>query len=89
MRTRTILIGALLLASAGMARAQEPQQQPSPAQTTAQAQTMATPAASFVPKLGKIDFGYRGESLSGDEARYDRFRDLRDGAYVSRLQLAK
>lgn len=88
MRTRTILIGALLLASAGMAQGQE-QQQPNPAQTTAQTQTMATPAASFVPKLGKIDFGYRGESLDGDEARYYRFRDLRDGAYVSRLMLAK
>jgi MtrB/PioB family decaheme-associated outer membrane protein len=85
MRTRTIVLGALLLASAGIAQAQDTQQQ-----TTGQvAPQMATPASSFIPKFGKIDFGYRGDDITGDEARYNRFRDLRDGAYVSRFQVAK
>jgi len=84
MRTRTILIGALLLASAGLAQAQDQQQQ-----TTAAAQTMATPASSFVPKYGQVDFGYRGGNISGDEARYNRFRDFRDGPFLDRLRLER
>jgi MtrB/PioB family decaheme-associated outer membrane protein len=87
MRTRTILIGALLLASAGLAQAQDQQQQTTAGQTTATAQTPATPAASFVPKYGQVDFGFRGDSLSGDESRYNRFRDLRNGVFVDRFQL--
>ncbi len=84
MRTRTILIGALLLAPAGLAQAQDQQQQ-----TTAAAQTTATPASSFIPKYGQVDFGYRGDSISGDEARYNRFRDLRNGAFIGRLRLER
>ena len=85
MRTRMILTGALLLASAGLAQAQGQQQQQQPPTTAAQ--TTATPASSFTPKYGQVDFGYRGDSLSGDEARYNRFRDLRDGAFVDRFRL--
>ena len=84
MRTRTFVLGALLLASAGLAQAQEQQQ------TTGQTvPTMATPASSFQPKFGKVDFGFRAEDLSGDEARYNRFRDTRDGAYLSRFTFGK
>lgn len=85
MRTRTILIGALLLASAGLAQGQEQQQQQSNGQTAA----APAPASTFTPKWGKIDFGYRGDSVSGDEARYNRFRDLRDGATISRFQISR
>jgi MtrB/PioB family decaheme-associated outer membrane protein len=72
MRTRTaILTGALLLASAGFARAQQTQQtQPTPA-----------PAAS-TPKFGQVDFGFRADSTDGDVARYNRFRDLRQGGFL-------
>jgi MtrB/PioB family decaheme-associated outer membrane protein len=84
MRTRTILIGALLLASAGLAQAQD-QQQP----TNGASQTVATPASSFTPTLGTVDFGYRSDSTRGDYARYSRFRDLRDGAFLDRFQFEK
>ena len=74
-------------ASAGLDRpcAGQDQQQ----QTTTAAQTRATPASSFIPKYGQVDFGYRGDSISGDEARYNRFRDLRQGAFVDRFRLEK
>ena len=87
MRTRTILIGALLLASAGLAQAQDQQQQAAP-QTTA-AQTKATPASSFVPKYGTVDFGFRADNLDGDEARYNRFHDYRPGGFVDQFRFEK
>jgi MtrB/PioB family decaheme-associated outer membrane protein len=85
MRTRTItLIGALLLVSAGLAQAQN-QQQPA----NGEAQTTATPASSFTPTLGQFDFGYREDATRGDYARYSRFRDLRDGAFLDRFRFDK
>ena len=89
MRTRTILIGALLLASAVIAQAQAQEQQQTTGQAGAPARTIATPASSFQPQFGKVDFGYRGNAITGDEARYNRFRDRRDGAYVSRFLFTK
>src|SRR6185503_17801030 len=81
MRTRMmILIGALLVASAPSAQAQDAK----PAPATPQ------PAVSTVtPQFGTIDFGYRGTSFTGDEARYNRYRDLRDGPYVNKFRFAK
>ena len=54
----------------------------------AQQQTQTTPAAGLLrpanPNLfGQIDFGGRVSGIDGDEARYQRFRDLRDGAFVN------
>jgi len=81
MRTRMmILIGALLVTSATYAQAQDTK--PAPAQTQ---QAVST----FTPQFGNIDFGYRGTSFTGDEARYNRYRDLRDGAYVDRFRFAR
>jgi MtrB/PioB family decaheme-associated outer membrane protein len=82
MRTRTmILIGAaLLVTSARYAQAQDTKPAP------AQAQTATT---SFTPNLGLIDFGYRGTSFTGDEARYNRYRDLRDGPTINKFRLVK
>jgi MtrB/PioB family decaheme-associated outer membrane protein len=80
MRIKTVVItAALLLASASIAWAQGVAQVPvlSPPQTTITAES-----------LGWIDFGFRGTSVSGDQARYERYRDLRDGAY-SALSFAK
>ncbi len=75
-KTPMILIGALLLVSAASAQAQ--QQAPAP-QSAAQP---ATPASSFTPKVGQFDFGFRADDITGDPARYQRFRDLRQGAFV-------
>ena len=81
MRTRTmILTGALLVTSATYAQAQDAT--PAPAQPQ---QAVST----FTPNLGNVDFGYRGTSFTGDEARYNRYRDLRDGPYVDRFRFAK
>ena len=64
MRNRLMLSTAvLLLALPGVARAQ---------QTTAA--TAATPSLT-----GTFDLGFRGSSVDGDKARWERFRDLRDG----------
>jgi MtrB/PioB family decaheme-associated outer membrane protein len=88
MRNRTlILIGALLLVSPGAAWAQQQQPSAPPAAT----QTSPAPPAvtSESPKIGRIDFGFRGDSVEGDEARYQRFRDLRDGAFLDGFRLMK
>ena len=36
---------------------------------------------------GAIDFGVRGTSVRGDPARYERYRDLGDGAFLGALRL--
>jgi MtrB/PioB family decaheme-associated outer membrane protein len=80
-----MLIGALLLVLPGVAQAQQTQQQtqqpPAPA-----AATEKTPAASdsgaTTFRANRIDFGFRADSISGDPARFQRFRDLRNGAYL-------
>jgi MtrB/PioB family decaheme-associated outer membrane protein len=77
MRNRVMTVtAALLLASASFAMAQD--QPKTPAQPQAPAAT--APAA---PGLNMIDFGYRGTSSNGDEARFERYRDTRDGAYTN------
>ncbi len=88
MRNRTmILIGALLLVSPGAAWAQQQQPSASPAATQTSPAPPAVTAES--PKIGRIDFGFRGDSVEGDEARYQRFRDLRDGAFLDGFRLMK
>jgi MtrB/PioB family decaheme-associated outer membrane protein len=67
MRMRlTIAAGALLLASANLALAQP------------KAPDKAPPIEGLT---GTLDFGFRSESTTGDAARYERYRDLRQGAY--------
>ena len=67
----TVVTIALLLASGGLAMAQEP----------------AAPAGA-TPWTGSIDFGGRVSSVDGDKARFERFRDLRNGG-VSRIVIGK
>lgn len=79
MRTRIfVLIGALLSASASSAMAQ----------AAAASQPADVPAAT-APKLGTVDFGFRGTSIDGDSARYYRFKDWRDGGFVERFRFEK
>ena len=97
MRTRmVILIGALLLTSAALASAQDNGTTPSPAnaQATTPAPTQGAPTArpspdipgTSTPRLGTIDFGFRNSSVDGDASRYYRFKDWREGAYLSGLR---
>ncbi len=50
-------------------------QAPDPAST-------AAPAVAAASWTGSIDFGVRGTSVSGDAARYERYRDLGDGLFL-------
>ncbi len=73
MRTRMmILTGALLLVFSGAARAQQEQAASSQDSTKSTPMATSVPASTtpFTPKLGQIDFGFRGDSVSGDAARY-------------------
>ena len=75
MRIRlTIATVALLLASVNLAVAQQAPQSSNP------------PAVDGV--TGSVDVGVRSESATGDEARYERYRDLRSGA-SSQISLGK
>jgi MtrB/PioB family decaheme-associated outer membrane protein len=75
MRTRALILsGALLLASSGLAQAQQ--------------MSPLNPLPTS-PTIGRVDFGFRGDSLTGDEARYNRFRDLREGAYLDQFRFNK
>jgi hypothetical protein len=74
MRNRLMVTtAALVLASATVAWAQQPAPEPPP---------------SPAPTLGLVDFGLRATGYDGDAARYERYRDLRNGAY-SRLLLGQ
>ncbi len=74
MRNTLTIATALLLASASLAGAQQPAQNTTP----------PTPAVSAgATPSGSIDFGFRGSSTTGDRARYERYRDLRNGANVN------
>lgn len=76
MRNRFIFgTAALLLASASLAWAQ---QQPLPQQ---QQQSGSTVSATTTG--GTLDIGGRFSSTTGDKARFERYRDLRDGANVN------
>jgi hypothetical protein len=69
MRNRILTIAALLLtARAGYA------------QTPSQA---AQPQAGTSPFAGTVDIGGLFTTTDGDEARYERYRDTRDGVYSS------
>src|SRR5688572_7424160 len=48
----------------------------------------APPGAPALPpaSVGEIDFCLRVSGVSGDPARYQRFRDLRDGPTLDRLR---
>lgn len=93
MRTRRLrLIGALLLASASVAQAQEvstigtaiaPDAMQAPAAAATPAQTAKPDVAALAgPSVGSVEFGYRGSSYTGDGARLQRLNDFRDGPYV-------
>ncbi len=53
------------------------------ASAMAQAQPQATEPVGVTPTLGSVDFGVRIGSASGDEARFERYRDLRTGLFTN------
>ena len=76
MRNRlTTTTAALLLASASLVFAQQ-QPAPKPADTQPATSTVS------VPWTGTIDFGFRPDNSTGNIAQYERYRDLKDGAFT-------
>lgn len=72
MRVTTIAATlAVLLASAPPAHAQR--------QTPLSFRTLGSATS---PVFGQVDFGGRVTTVTGDQARYQRYRDLRDGAFL-------
>jgi hypothetical protein len=66
--------------------------------TAALAQTPATPPADagteetgslFAPRWNEVTFGGRWTSVSGDEARFDRYQDSRSGLVVNGLRFQR
>ena len=88
MRTRAFATVAALLLLAGPAAAQQDGTGSGAGQAAAKAETSAN--REFGP-ANQIDFGVRGTIFgsNSDEARYQRYRDLRDGGTVDRFRLFK
>jgi MtrB/PioB family decaheme-associated outer membrane protein len=93
MRTKSFtMVAALLLISSGaaapaaaqdVAKATEAGQQDVP-----KASAAATPD---IPPVNQIDFGVRGTIFGSgsDQARFQRYRDVRDGGTLDRLRISK
>jgi MtrB/PioB family decaheme-associated outer membrane protein len=89
MRTNSYAMVAALLLIAGTAAAQD-------AATPAAAPQVdvvktAAPSNADLPMVNQIDFGVRGTVFgdNSDPARYQRYRDLRDGGTIDRLRVSK
>ncbi|HUR20262.1 MAG TPA: MtrB/PioB family outer membrane beta-barrel protein, partial [Vicinamibacterales bacterium] len=82
-----ILNRLLFLAVALVPAAASAQTAAAGAQTPAAAGA-ETPAAStdMAPTRGWLDFGVRGTRITGDGARYERYRDLGDGLFLEGLR---
>jgi MtrB/PioB family decaheme-associated outer membrane protein len=79
------MVAALLLVGAG-ARAQE--------SASAQQDVVKSSGAGAVPDVdlaNQIDFGVRGTSFASgsDQARFNRYQDLRDGGFLDKLRYGK
>ncbi len=78
MRHRLIVCAALLLMSAAAARAQDPPSLALPTDPVAVGRSETTGRW-----YGTVDFGARVSRVDGDEARFQRYRDLRSGVYAT------
>jgi MtrB/PioB family decaheme-associated outer membrane protein len=76
MRNPLILTAAFVLALASAARAQDPPSLPAPTDP------VEIGRSTFTGQwYGAIDFGSRISTVDGDEARFQRYRDLRSGVF--------
>jgi MtrB/PioB family decaheme-associated outer membrane protein len=80
MRNTLALTATLFLAFAGSARAQDPPSLPDPTSTVDIARV-----AMDGKWYGTVDFGGRITEVDGDQARYQRYRDLRSGVYATNV----
>jgi len=86
MRTMRLLIGAALglVASTALAQQTPNTPPPEPGQNTGL-------STSSLVNAGEIDFGFRGTGYqsNSDEARYQRFQDLRNGPFAEGFRFGK
>ena len=80
MRNRTSLATA---AAAALVLSLSPPAAGQAAGPPAGQQGKPAPAEAPPPPSGTVDVGLRGTTVDGDEARYERYRDLRTGANVN------
>ncbi len=89
MRNRLfVMVAALLLIAAG-ARAQDKSAAVTAQQDTPK--TIITASSPEFPLVNQIDFGVRGTVFgdNSDRARFQRYRDLRDGGTIDLLKFTK
>lgn len=84
MRNRIWMAAALALAFAGTARAQNPPSLP------ALTDPVEIARSEMSGKIyGSLEFGGRITQVDGDEARFQRYRDLRGGVYANNLLVGR
>ena len=89
--TRIGMVAALLLVAAGAAGQEAAKNTTAAAATQKDVVAPATPINPDIPLINEIDLGFRGTSFGNgsDEARYQHYRDLRDGGMLDRLRIFK
>jgi MtrB/PioB family decaheme-associated outer membrane protein len=80
MRNRFMMLAAVLLLCGSAALAQTPQAKTPPSAPQAPAAAGQSPSSDF---HGAVDVGGLFNSTDGDRARFERYRDQRDGLYSS------
>jgi MtrB/PioB family decaheme-associated outer membrane protein len=88
MHTRLVnMVGMLLLVAAGTAAQDAP---PSAANQKDVAKTSAATIPD-IPLVNQVEFGARGTSFGAgsDQARFERYRDVRNGGTLDRVRMAK
>lgn len=83
MRTRMTMFVVMLLLVSRAASAQNPQTPQTPPATGQPGQTQAPAPTGGSPFTGTVDIGGLFSDASGDEARFERYRDDRSGLYSS------
>jgi MtrB/PioB family decaheme-associated outer membrane protein len=91
MRAARLVLLVLAAAAPATARAQTPPAEPAGQKPAAEAAPQPEPPAeeSNTGWIGSLDFGVRGTSVTGDAARYERYRDLGDGVFLEHVSAAR
>jgi MtrB/PioB family decaheme-associated outer membrane protein len=90
MRLTRVLSTLTLIALPSAAFAQiTPRPDPAAPDPQAAAQQTATEEPTPTMNMGWVDFGMRGTSITGDSARYNRYRDLGDGLFAQALRFTR
>lgn len=90
MRTNIMGLVAALLLVAGGAAAQDATQSDAAQRDVAKAAALAATSPD-IPLVNQVDVGVRGTMFASgsDHARFQRYRDLRDGGTLERLRISK